>query len=100
MAPRSLPAERESLLGIDAIEALLSQVPALTPQEYEEAPIAKPNPRLRQLPEPLPQGSLRIAVALIPQARAMEARGHRRTALTDLVPAHQIRHDLTLLDGL
>jgi len=30
----------------------------------------------------------------------MEARDHRRATLAHLVAAHQVRHDLTLPDGL
>ena len=100
MTPRALAPQRQSLFGVQPVEPVLAHVPALPSEHDEEPPIPKSDARLRQLAHPLSEDGQRITLALIPKARAMEARDHRRAPLAHLVAAHQVRHDLTLPDGL
>ena len=100
MSPRTLPPERQSLLGVEAIAPLLPELPAFAPQQHEESTIPEANTCLRQLSHPLAKSGQRIAAALITNAGQTETRGSGRPALAHLVPAHQVVHHFTLLDGL
>src|SRR5215468_1346626 len=73
MAPRSLPSEREPVLGIYAIEAVLADVPAFPVHQHQQAPVSEPHARLGHLAQALPQHGQRIAPALVAQARPPEA---------------------------
>jgi hypothetical protein len=97
---RAATSQCQTLLAIDAIEALLAQLPAFSSKKDQQAPVSEPHERLRQLAQSLSKCRQRIALALIPQAGAMAARRHRGAPLAHLVTAHQVRHDLTLLDRL
>jgi hypothetical protein len=69
MSPRTLPAERQTLFGVEAIAALLPELPAFTLQQYQEPARAEAHTGLCELPHPLPQGRQRVAAALIANAR-------------------------------
>jgi hypothetical protein len=79
---------------------MLAEIPAFTAQQHQQATIPEPHAAVGQLAHALPQRGQRIPLALIPEARSVEARRHRSASLAHLVTAHQIRHDLTLSDGL
>jgi len=100
VAPRPLPSQRQPLLDIEAIAALLAQRPAFAPQQDEQPAVAEPHACLRQLTHPLPQRRQRIAAALIPDAGQAKACGADRPPLADLVTADQVVHHFALLDGL
>jgi hypothetical protein len=100
VAPWALPAQRQPLLDIEAIAALLAKRPAFAPQQDEQPAVAKPHACLRQLTHPLPQRCQRIAAALIADAGQAKACGADRVPLTDFVAAHQVVHHFALLDGL
>ena len=100
VAPRPLATQGQSLLGIQPIESMLADLPAFAAQHDQQPPMAKSEARLCQFAHPEPEGRQRIALALIAQTGSMETRRHCRAALAHLVAAQQVRHDLTLPNGL
>jgi hypothetical protein len=100
VAPRTLPPQGRAFLGIDPIKALFADDPALTLQEYAETAIPEPHPRLCQLAHTLTQGDERILPTSVVHRRSRRPDHETRPPRAHGVPAHQVLHDLTLLDRL
>ena len=100
VAPGTLSPKGQAFLGIHAIKALFADDPALALQQYPESAIPEPHPGLGELAHALPQGRQRILPASVVHGRARGSHHEAGAPRTDCVPAHQVLHDLTLLDGL
>lgn len=98
--PRALPTKRQPLLGVEAIAALLSELPAFALQQHEQSTIAEPHAGLRQLAQALPQRGQRVTTALVADAGETELSRPHGPPLAHLISAHQVVHDLALPDGL
>ena len=100
VSPRTFPSEGQAFLGIDPIKALFADVPAFAPQQDPQPAVPKTDPGLCELAHALPQGRQRILPASVVHGRARGAHHEAGAPRTDRVSAHQVLHDLALLDGL
>jgi len=66
MPARALPPEVQSLLAVNPVYPLMIDAPTLAPKQDMDSPIAVPNPRLRDLHDPQPQGPVVSAMRAIP----------------------------------
>jgi hypothetical protein len=100
MTPRALPSQGQAFLRIEPIKALFTDLPAFAQQQDPQPTVSKANPGLRELAHALPQGRQRILAASVVHGRTRRAHHQAGAPGTDRVAAHQVLHDLTLLDGL
>lgn len=100
MTPRAFPPQRQAFLHVHAIEALLADVPAFPSQHHQEPVIAESHAGVGQLSDALAQGGEGVLPARVVHRRSRRLHDPTRAPRADAVPAHQVLHGLTLLDGL
>jgi hypothetical protein len=100
VSPRAFPPERQAFLGIHSIKALFSHDPPLAQEQDAQPAVSKADPGLGELAHALPQRRERVLPASVVHRRSRRPDDEAGTPGADGVAAHQVLHDLTLLDGL
>ena len=80
MPARTLPTQVEPLLAVDPVCPLVIDAPALAPKQDLNPTISVPNPCLRDLPDPHPQGPVVFPVRTVPMGRTARSRQPRTPA--------------------
>ena len=100
VSPRPFAPQSQAFLGVHAIDARFADRPAFALQQHTQPAISESDSGLRELAHALSQGGERVLPASVVHRRARGAHDETRASGADGVAAHQVLHNLTLLDGL
>jgi hypothetical protein len=100
MAPGMLPTQVEALLAVYPVGPLMIDAPALAPKQNLNPTISISNPRLRDLSDPQPQGSVVLAVRKVTMGRAPNPNNLASSSLADPIGLFEMLHAVTLLGWL